>query len=266
MSSRSFVNAAKALAYLLAFFIISSMIAGVFFVVSLFANTNQTSEITSIYDENEIIDNLDITLKATSLEIIDSNEFRVDTNNQKIKIDYQNGTLKIKENGTPAFNKGNLVLKVYLPSSYAFKTVKLEMGAGKTDVAYLKTDDLKLQLGAGKTLFEKLEVSTNTTIDSGVGLLEILDGTLNNLDLEAGVGKTDIKASILGESKIECGVGSLDLYLIGSLESYKLNIEKGIGSINVDDKIYSSDTLIGSGENLIKISGGIGSINVKFKN
>lgn len=265
MNNRSFVNAVKALAYLLAFFIISSLIAGVFFVVSLFGNTDTVSEITNVYDDNKIIDNLDITLKTTSLEIMDSNEFRVDTNNPKIKINYQNGTLKIKENGATLFNKDYLVLKIYLPSSYTFKTAKLEMGTGKTDIDYLNTNDLKLQLGAGKSILKKLEVNTNTTIESGIGLVEILDGTLNNLDLENGIGKTNIKASILGDSKIECGIGTINLELIGSQESYKLNVEKGIGNVNIDDKIYS-DTILGNGKNLIKIDGGIGNINVKIKN
>ena len=266
MNSRSFVNVIKALAYLLAFFIIIAMITSLIFAINLFTGSNSQMEMQSIYKDDKIINNLDISLKATSLEIVDSKDFSVDTNNAKIKITYENGTLKICEKGTPSFNTSDLVLKISLPSTSNFKTVKVEMGAGKTHIANLNTDILDLNLGAGKNLLEKIEVNTQTKIESGAGLTEIMAGTLNNVDLDLGVGKVFINASILGNSKIECGVGATDLYLIDSLDDYKLELEKGIGSIEIGNKTYSSDTTIGNGKNFIKIDGGIGSINVNFKN
>ena len=241
MNSRSFVNVIKALAYLLAFFIIITMVTSLIFAVNLFTGSNYQTEMQSIYKDDKIINNLDISLKATSLEIVDSKDFSVDTNNAKIKITYENGTLKIHEKGTPGFNTNDSVLKISLPSASNFKTVKIEMGTGKTRIANLNTDILDLNLGAGKNLLEKLEVNTQTTIESGAGLTEILAGTLNNVDLDLGVGKVFINASILGNSKIECGVGSVELNLLGNQESYQLNVEKGIGSINVADKIYNNE-------------------------
>ena len=163
------------------------------------------------------------------------------TNNTKKKITYDFYTLKKKKKGTPSFNTNDSVLKISLPSASNFKTVKIEMGTGKTRIANLNTDILDLNLGAGKNLLEKLEVNTQTKIESGAGLTEILDGTLNNVDLDLGVGKVFINASILGNSKIECGVGATDLDLIGSLDDYKLELEKGIGSIEIGNKTYSSE-------------------------
>lgn len=266
MMNRRLVNIIKALAYLLAFFIIITMVTSLIFAVNLFTGSNSQTEMQSIYKDDKIINNLDISLKATSLEIVDSKEFSVDTNNAKIKITYENGTLKIHEKGTPSFNTNDLVLKISLPSASNFKTVKIEMGAGKTHIANLNTDILDLNLGAGKNLLEKLEVNTQTKIESGAGLTEIMAGTLNNVDFDLGVGKVFINASILGNSKIECGVGAVELNLLGNQEIYQLNVEKGIGSIEVDNKTYSSDTTIGNGNNHLKIEGGIGSINVNFKN
>ena len=266
MMNRRMVNIIKALAYLLAFFIIITMVTSLIFAVNLFTGSNYQPEMLSIFIVDKIINNLDISLKATSLEIVDSNDFSVDTNNAKIQITYENGTLKIHEKGTHGFNTNDSVLKISLPSASNFKTVKIEMGTGKTRIANLNTDILNLNLGAGKNLLEKLEVNTQTKIESGAGLTEILDGTLNNVDLDLGVGKVFINASILGNSKIECGVGATDLDLIGSLDDYKLELEKGIGSIEIGNKTYSSDTTIGNGKSFIKIDGGIGSINVNFKN
>lgn len=266
MNSRSFVNVIKALAYLLAFFIIITMVTSLIFVVNLFTGSNSQTEIQSIYKDDKIINNLDISLKATSLEIVDSKDFSVDTNNAKIKITYENGTLKIHEKGTPGFNTNDSVLKISLPSTSNFKTVKIEMGTGKTRIANLNTDILNLNLGDGKNLLEKLEVNTQTKIESGAGLTKIMAGTLNNVDLDLGVGKVFINASILGNSKIECGVGSVELNLLGNQESYQLNVEKGIGSINVANKIYNNDDTIGNGKNHLKIEGGIGNIKVGFTN
>ena len=266
MMNRRLVNIIKALAYLLAFFIIATMVTSLIFAVNLFTGSNSQTEMQSIYKDKETINNLDISLKATSLEIVDSKDFSVDTNNAKIKITYENGTLKIHEKGTPSFNASDLVLKISLPSASNFKTVKIEMGAGKTHIANLNTDILDLNLGAGKNLLEKLEVNNQTKIESGAGLTEIMAGTLNNVDLDLGVGKVFINASILGNSKIECGVGAVELNLIGNQEIYQLNVEKGIGSIYVADKIYNNDDTIGNGNNHLKIEGGIGSIKVEFTN
>lgn len=266
MMNRRLVNIIKALAYLLAFFIITTMVTSLIFAVNLFAGSNSQMEMQSIYKDDKIINNLDISLKATSLEIVDSKEFSVDTNNAKIKITYENGTLKIHEKGTPSFNTSDLVLKISLPSTSNFKTVKIEMGAGKTHIANLNTDILDLNLGAGKNLLEQLEVNNQTKIESGAGLTEILAGTLNNVDFDLGVGKVFINASILGNSKIECGVGAVELNLLGNQEIYQVNVEKGIGSINVANKIYNNDDTIGNGNNHLKIEGGIGSIKVEFTN
>lgn len=266
MMNRRLVNIIKALAYLLAFFIITTMVTSLIFAVNLFTGSNSKTEMQSIYKDDKIINNLDISLKATSLEIVDSKDFSVDTNNAKIKITYENGTLKIHEKGTPSFNTSDLVLKISLPSTSNFKTVKVEMGAGQTHITNLNTDILDLNLGAGKNLLEKLEVNTQTKIESGAGLTEILAGTLNNVDFDLGVGKVFINASILGNSKIECGVGAVELNLIGNQEIYQLNVEKGIGSINVANKIYNNDDTIGNGNNHLKIEGGIGSIKVEFTN
>ena len=266
MMNRRLVNIIKALAYLLAFFIITTMVTSLIFAVNLFTGSNSKTEMQSIYKDDKIINNLDISLKATSLEIVDSKDFSVDTNNAKIKITYENGTLKIHEKGTPSFNTSDLVLKISLPSASNFKTVKIEMGAGKTHIANLTTDILDLNLGAGKNLLEQLEVNNQTKIESGAGLTEILAGTLNNVDFDLGVGKVFINAGILGSSKIECGVGAVELNLIGNQEIYQLNVEKGIGSIYVADKIYNNDDTIGNGNNHLKIEGGIGSIKVGFTN
>lgn len=47
-------------------------------------------------------------------------------------------------------------------------------------------------------------------------------------------------------------------------DNYKIIAEKGIGSIKIDGVEQGQESTYGSGENLIKLEGGIGSINIDF--
>jgi len=43
-----------------------------------------------------------------------------------------------------------------------------------------------------------------------------------------------------------------------------ITAEKGIGSLRINGKSYSSETTYGDGDDRIRIEGGIGAINIKF--
>ena len=62
MMNRRMVNIIKALAYLLAFFIIITMVTSLIFAVNLFTGSNSQMEMQSIYKDDKIINNLDISL------------------------------------------------------------------------------------------------------------------------------------------------------------------------------------------------------------
>ena len=86
------------------------------------------------------------------------------------------------------------------------------------------------------------------------------------MDLDLGVGKFELTSSLLGSNKIKAGIGSLELNLLGDKEDYLIKANKGIGTIRVDEAVVSDDSTIGTGENTIKIDGGIGNIDVSFRN
>ena len=54
--------------------------------------------------------------------------------------------------------------------------------------------------------------------------------------------------------------------LLGNKKDYLIKADKGIGTIHVDEAVVSDDSTIGTGENTIKIDGGIGNIDVSFRN
>ena len=182
-------------------------------------------------------------------------------------FDEENNSLKIKEDSRSILsknNKGDLIL--YLPENSQFKTVKIQAKAGKIQIENLVTDFLSLELGVGETSIQRLNVSENCKIESGAGKVSLLDGRIKNLDLDLGVGKFELTSSLLGSNKINAGIGSLELNLLGNKKDYLIKADKGIGAIHVDESVVSDDSTVGTGENTIKIDGGIGNIDVSFRN
>ena len=94
--------------------------------------------------------------------------------------------------------------------------------------------------------------------------MDILLGTIGYLDFNMGVGEVNITSKIIGVNEIDAGIGSLNLNLIGSLDDYKIKIEKGLGSAIVNGNNISRDEIVGIGDNFIDIDGGVGEIKVKI--
>ena len=80
----------------------------------------------------------------------------------------------------------------------------------------------------------------------------------NNLNFDIGVGTTEITTRITGTSEINTGVGKLELNLIGSINDYELTIDKGVGSIKLNNESLKDKSVVGTGNNYLLIEGGIG--------
>ena len=46
---------------------------------------------------------------------------------------------------------------------------------------------------------------------------------------------------------------------------YKIDIDKGLGNINIDEDSFDVDGTYGTGETFIKVDGGVGNIKVDFE-
>lgn len=104
----------------------------------------------------------------------------------------------------------------------------------------------------------------NASIDGGIGEIDVTNTKFYNLELDSGIGDIDMNASIMRNSEISCGIGNIDVNLIGDKKDYSINIEKGIGSIKIENKEVGNNTIYGKGINKLDIDGGIGSINISF--
>lgn len=210
------------------------------------------------------ITSLDIEVGAVDLVIKKGNSFKIETDNKYIKVQEKNSKLSISERDhITFFNNDQNNLIIYIPENYLFQNIKLEAGTGKLDIEELIVNSLELEFGAGKTIINNLIVNNYTEIDSGVGEVDILDGSLTNLDLESGVGKFSLNSKLIGNTKIEAGVGDINLNILGNINDYKIVTTTGIGNIKINGSTVTK-TIYGNGNNNIVIEGGIGSININI--
>ena len=75
----------------------------------------------------------------------------------------------------------------------------------------------------------------------------------------------NLTSALTGESDFDLGIGESNITVIGNKDDYKFDIEKGIGNITVDGEGVSNIKRQGNGNNSIEVNGGIGAINLKFK-
>lgn len=260
---------AIAFAIFLIITIISAVVTAFYELAHFFGlkdNTILTQEMIETSFQNTDINSLEIDVKYTNLIIKTGEQLKVETNKSNITCKQNNNDIQIKEKNYNFFsreNKGDLI--VYIPADLEFSEVKINTGAGRVSVEKLATKKLSFELGAGETQIKALNVLSECEIEGGAGKVEVLSGTINDLDLDIGVGKIDLNVILTGDSEINAGIGSLNINVQESKEKYKIKVDKGLGSIKIDEKEASDDVVYGDGENSIKVDGGIGNIEIDFK-
>lgn len=258
----------KYFAIALALFIIVSIISGILFGITSIGkifSSNET-EVTDKMEESSFsseVRNLNIDIVSSDIVIKLGDSFKVMTNNSNIQIKQDINSVKIVEKKHHLFNDyDQSQLVIYIPNKI-FDKVTIDGGAGNVNIESLITQELSLDLGAGKVEINQLTVLNNTEIESGAGEVKLDNSILNNLELDMGVGKFSLEAKLLGNSEIDHGIGEFNLSLLG--KDYQIHVDKGIGSVTVNDTEVKDNETIGSGINKIKINSGIGSIKINFK-
>ena len=252
----------KGLAIALAVFIIIGIINLIFFIIGgfnyIFINNDDVTYSThNIYD----VSNLNINVSYSKINIIDSDEFKIELNSL-CEYSISNNTLIIKDIKKFRVNPGaDIYLNLYIPKGKVFNDVYIDAGAGNVKIDTIKANTLDFDMGAGKVSINNIEVYSHAKLDGGAGNFNIENGILSNVDFDMGLGNVDIKASLTGNNKIDMGMGNLSIDLIDSVNNYRFDIEKGIGSVSIDGE-GKSNGVYGNGATFIEIDGGIGSINI----
>ena len=251
----------KIFAIVFAICLIAGIILGITNVVDgieYFTNDNNEENntvINSNVGDNKL--NLDIELAYSSLKIVTGEEYKIESNNEELKISEDENTIFIKDK-KKLFNTKNRSVTIYLPDDREFNNINIEAGAGKIEI--LKGNNISFDLGAGLTVIDELYISNSADINAGAGSFTIKRGNINNLDLDMGVGDTLINSILKGNNKINSGIGKLEINLLDSIDNYTFDIDKGIGEIRINNKDN------GTGQNKIYIDGGIGKVNITTVN
>ncbi len=218
-----------------------------------------------VYHMKSDIHALEIRVNAADFAIKEADQFSVESNLKFLTVLEENGVLKIVEEVKTGVRYSNAKLTLYVPGGTVFESASITTGAAKLTADTLTSKSLQLHLGAGDVRIESLNATSEVDIEGGAGKITINGGTLKDLDLEMGVGELNLSAVLLGDSDLTLGVGESNLTLIGSRDDYKVEIEKGIGSITVDGESVTDFGSSGNGQNHVQIQGGIGSINLNFQ-
>ena len=267
----------KYLAIAFAIFLTVSIIGGILsavgFLGGLFSDDdaawNDVIGETKTYTFTSEISDLNIQINAADFYIKEGNSFSVESNLKNLEVDEKNGCLtlkdltKIKLNGSNAYE--NAVLTIYVPVGTVFDNVNIKTGAGRFTVDSLSAATIGFELGAGDVTISKLIAEKSANIEGGAGRITISDGAIKNLDLEMGLGQLNLTSALTGDCNLDSGLGEMNVTLLGSKDDYELDIEKGIGNITVDGKNITDFGSSGNGANEVEIHGGIGAINVEFK-
>ena len=59
-------------------------------------------------------------------------------------------------------------------------------------------------------------------------------------------------------------MGRLELRLVGKESDYRLNIDKGLGSVEYDGRSVGDGERIGDGNNVVDIKSGVGSVEIRM--
>lgn len=230
-----------------------------------FRDRNETvGEMTS-YDIPQDIETVEISVDTATLRIENGEKFEVQSNFNEMKIEDNGGKLKIKEKSHNIFDVGNNgTIIITIPADETLDKISVNTGASSVFIENLSTCRLNFDLGAGNVNIQNINVTENAEIDCGIGELKIEQGKLNNLELSHGVGKADVNSVITGSSDIDAGVGELKLHIPSDKSLYTVKAESGIGAVVIDGERAENEITFGSGDNLLKVEGGIGNVKISF--
>lgn len=248
----------KTFAFILAAIVIISMLGGIYALCITVFDLFQSNQIENQIQYDSLMSSLDIDLKTANLEIKLGDKLLVSTTNKYVTTYQNDNNIVIQEKKHSLLSKDNNKVIITVPDNFLLDIVEIDITSGSIKIDKLETKRLNLDLGSGTTKINNLLVTDKTKIDCGSGKFLLNNGNLSNLNLDTGLGDTILNAKIIGNSNIETDIGKLELNLIGSINDYELTIDKGVGSIKLNNESLKDKSVVGTGNNYLLIEGGIG--------
>lgn len=223
---------------------------------SIMGSANNEYDFEESYDN---IKNIEIEIDYGSLEIVESNCFKIEA----INMTRDNFESYVDERGTWFIKDGDTGLTKYMNIPYLWNdkspNIKIYIPA--------EIEGLNVKIGAGKLYANNLTVLNKTVFETGAGEIVIDKFIGKNVNIECGMGKVSLNGDITGRNNIECGMGNVFLNLDSIESDNNYYIDCGLGDVIINNSNYSfttSSTLLGyNTDNEIKLECGIGRIVVK---
>jgi len=267
---------AMGFAAFLAFSIITGIITAVLAITgtfSVFGSTN-TVDVSHSFENVKSL-SAEPGVGTFTIKVGESDKVEVVAENVSEKFSAEksfSGELKIKDNWSfwNLFNgnsnlNGKAKITIYIPKDFVAENIEIDAGAGNVNMESLTTKKLEINAGAGN-IYGKNITANKVKMDGGVGEITLEQANLTDVDIESGVGNVNVQGGMYGRSKIDCGVGEVKLTLTGSTDDYDLKIEKGLGSVYINNEKYSDLNWNNStASNSLDINGGVGDIEINFE-
>ncbi|AIN94402.1 DUF4097 family beta strand repeat protein [Treponema putidum] len=226
-------------------------------------------------------------LKSEVAEVIIEISDRVDEASYKIEhinpkyfdVEKKGDTISFEDN-TPSklfknlgFNFKNNTPKIYigLPRNIVFNNFEIKSGVGELNIHDINVEKFSLSTGVGEVNIYDANILKDAEIRAGVGDVNFKDSKVNNMDIKSGVGAFSFSGTALGKTSIKGGIGEVILRIDGSEKDYDFDVSAGLGEVRINGK--KSKTFLAdrqksnsNAQNSITVKGGIGSINIRFKN
>lgn len=261
------------LAIFLALLIIRFMIFGFGILVFLSTGTKDIARYPDIYTVNEIaeirnfeeISDIKIELTRADLEIVNGEEFKVETNLKKLKVENKNNVIRLvnkdKVNNLFLKENKNSIVKMTIPKNKVAKNYSIEIRAGKVKIEDLKTNTFDLNLGVGECVYSNGIILGNALFDIGAGNINFNNMDIANGKIKLGIGDIIYDGVLKGKNDIDLGIGSNNVNLYDDLKNYIINIDSGLGTAYINGAEVKEQK-IGTGKNMLNIDFGIGKTKV----
>ncbi|MBQ9743324.1 MAG: DUF4097 family beta strand repeat protein [Ruminococcus sp.] len=252
---------AIALAIFLAVGIIGGILNAIDLLMGLGSNDAVLEDLKT-YEVSSDVTSLEVLVSASDFYIKEGDEISVESNLKNLEVREKNNKLIIEDKTKITTSFENAVLILYVPDT-AWEEAIITAGAGRFTAETLCADTLKLELGAGEVNIKNISVTSNTRIEGGAGAITVSDGELHNLDMNMGVGQLNLSCSVTGDGKLNLGVGESNITLLNEEDDLSVNVEKGLGNLNVNGKDLSKYSTDNNSKDSLEIHGGVGAINLK---
>ena len=179
---------------------------------------------------------INIDINTCNISIDAGEEFKLKTNDEKLVTSLDNTVLNIESDNKNIFNKNKCKLDIVIPEEIInILSIKNKYG------------DIKI------------------SINNNVGDINVNKSKFNTVLINNSVGNIDVDANINEELNIISSIGDITLMINDSIDNYKSNVTKKIGSILIDGVNYSKDASVGNGDKKININSTIGGVSLNFK-